>query len=451
MRRAIAPLLLLLVLPLAVGAAAPERGDLVLEDVVWHGLQRTDRAAADAALGLRAGDAVDQTLLVEAVASLRAEGPFADVDFYTRPGSARGRIVLVLEVVEAEPRSRWTAALGAGNSDNDGWYLIPIEVGVTRLLQDRDRLAARFALGYRTVELSLGYRGLLGDGRSWWGLSADIRGTNRFYVMDGLEVSHHVGRSAGAVELGRRLSPRWTWEGRLLRETADAADDAEYAVGSQFRDVDMGDPIATADLPAAIRDDLARRWRTVLETELTFRDLSSRRVAFTPAHGRWARLTGRAVDDDDHGAFGFASLDLRTYRAAAGGVLAARWRGAVTGDDAPFYDRLYLGGLYTVRGVPSHGLTQPGGSTWLWNASLEYRAPLTGDRDEPGLAGALFVDAGQSGDDVRPEGRQVAVGAGWGLRWRLLGIVMGADFAVPVTGSPVEELFHGTFGIGWSF
>lgn len=451
MRRAIAPLLLLLVLPVAVGAAAPGRGALVLEDVVWHGLQRTGRADADALLGLRVGDAVDQALLVEAVASLREEGPFASVDFYTRPGSARGRIVLVLEVVEAEPRSRWTAELGAGNSDNDGWYIIPVDVGVTRLFQDRDRLAARFSLGYRTAELSLGYRGLLGDGRTWWGLSAAARSTDRYYVMDGLEVSHHVGRAAVAAELGRRLATRWTWEGRLLRETADAADDAEYAVDSQFRDVDMGDPIATADLPAAIRDDLASRRRTVLESELTFRDASARRVAFTPARGSWARLTARAVDDDEHGAFGFASLDLRAYRAAAGGVLAARWRGAVTGDNAPFYDRLYLGGLYTVRGLPSHGLTEPGGSTWLWNASLEYRAPLAGDRVEPGLAGALFLDAGQSGDAIRPEGREVAVGAGWGLRWRLFGIVMGTDFAVPVTGSPVEELFHGSFGIGWSF
>lgn len=456
MRRAVLPLLLLIATVTLAGDAAASaptsaRPGLLLEDIAWQGLTRTFRETADDALGLSIGQTVDQDELVAAVDALRTAGLFRSVEFFTRPGTARGRIVLVLEVTEKEHARSFTADLGAGNSDNDGWYMIPIELGLTHVLNERDRLSTRFSLGYRFAEVSLGYRSPLGDGRTWWGVTAAARSTHRYYVLDGLEVSHRVGRGSGALELGRRLSRHWTWTGQLRRETADAADGAEYAVDSEFRDVSIGQDIAAADLPAGVRDDLARRRRTVLESVLTYDATGPERVAFTPAHGRWLRLTSRAIHDDERGTAPFASLDLRGYRAAGGGVLAARLRGAATTDDAPFYDRLYLGGLYTVRGVPSHGLTEPAGASWLWNASLEYRAPLSGGRDEPGLAGALFVDAGQSGAAVKPEGRDVAVGVGWGLRWRLFGIVMGADFAVPVTGSPVEELFHGSFGIGWSF
>ncbi|HPF36103.1 MAG TPA: BamA/TamA family outer membrane protein [Candidatus Krumholzibacteria bacterium] len=450
MRRAIL-LLLILAATATAGLAAPERPALLLEDIVWNGLGSTPRSRADAALGLHVGDEVDQAELVEAVTALRELGPFQSVEFFTRPGSARGRIVLVLEVTEKEHVRSITANLGTGNSDNDGWYLIPVELGLRNVLDERDQLSARFSLGYRFTELSVGYRSLLGDGRAWWGAVAAVRGTDRYYVLDGLEVRHTVGRGALGLEAGRRFGSGWTWEGQLRRESANAHDEAHYASGSEFRDVNEGEVIPTADLPPAIADDLERRGRTVLESMLTYRDVDAERVAFSPVHGSWARVIARGVDDEINGAFPFASLDLRAYRPAGGGVLAARWRGAVTTDDAPFYDRLYLGGLYTVRGVPSHGLTEPGGASWLWNASLEYRAPLSGDRARPGLAGALFVDLGQSGNAVEPEGRALAVGAGWGLRWRLFGIVMGADFAVPVTGSPVEELFHGSFGIGWSF
>lgn len=424
---------------------------LHLEEIRIEGLERTDRSAVLEHLGLAEETTVGQAELVDAVARLRESDLLAGVEFYTRPGSSRGRIVLVLETTEHRRDPRWSVELGAGNSDNDGWYFIPIRASVDQLFGERDRLTASYSIGYRFGEVSLAYRDFLdADKRTWWGLTAAGGSSVRHYVLDGLEVSHRVDRGYLGLDFGRRLSSRLTLECQLRGETADPTDYADYAADSEFRDVEEGQDIPLADLPAEIAGAVERRRRGVLDASLTWDARADQRTAFTPDGGGWIQLRTRTTADGGD-VVPFGSLDLRAYRPLLGGVLAGRLRGAVVGEDAPFYDRLYLGGLYTVRGVPSHGLTQPGGAEWLWNGSLEYRAPLSGDPARPSLAGAVFVDFGQSGDAVEPSGRDVAVGAGWGLRWRWFGIVMGPDLAIPLTGSPVEELFHASFSIGWSF
>ncbi len=128
------------------------------------------------------------------------------------------------------------------------------------------------------------------------------------------------------------------------------------------------------------------------------------------------------------------------------GVFGLRLRGGVIGESAPFYDRFYVGGLYTVRGFPSQSLTAPEGSTSFGSASLEYRAALIGRRDAPRLAGLLFVDGGVT------EGDDPAAAAGFGVRLRVPWLQsLGLDFGIPITESPVEEAFHANLSLGWSF
>ena len=70
--------------------------------------------------------------LVAAVEELRAGGLFRSVDFYTRPGEGRGQLVLVLEVVEHRLDLRWAA----GNTNLDGWYLVPAMVAFDNAFGD---------------------------------------------------------------------------------------------------------------------------------------------------------------------------------------------------------------------------------------------------------------------------------------------------------------------------
>ena len=72
--------------------------------------------------------------------------------------------------------------------------------------------------------------------------------------------------------------------------------------------------------------------------------------------------------------------------------------------------------MYTVRGFPTNSLSAPGGDTWLWSSSLEYRSRILGDSKGTKLAGLFFLDAGASGEFDADAFAGVSAGAGYGLR-----------------------------------
>jgi outer membrane protein assembly factor BamA len=448
-RRMCAALLLLL---LAAGSQAALAGDaaggLVLERVETVGAERTDDATVALYFPLRPGDAVDQAAILDAVAELRASGLFESVGFYTRPGSARGRLVVVLEVVERRVEFR----LGTGNTDLDGWYLIPAQLSLDNRLGRGERLDLRLKLGYRHSGLELNFaEPRLGDGRSYWGFRAGVLGSDRIWFHRDGEYRHHVETAFASVRLGRRLARLWTAELGLRWERVEADSTATVHRDDEARGLDAGDELPFAELPADVARGVGRRTRTVAHLDLVLDSRGRGRVAGSPISGLWGRLRGEATLQGDE-SFGALSLDLRAYGAALGGGLALRLRGGLVGDPAPFHDRLYLGGLYTVRGFPSQSLTAPGGDTWLWSASGEFRAPLIGRAAAPRLAGVLFLDAGQSGRGTRPAWRDVAVGAGWGLRLRVAWLGwLGLDVGLPFSDSPVDDAFHLHASIGWTF
>jgi len=398
-------------------------------------------------LGLAPGAQIDQESLLGAVNRLRDSGLFDAVDYYTRPGRTRGALILVLEVVERGPDLR----LGTGNSDLDGWYLIPAALSLDNLTGHGEQAALQLMFGYRMTGVTAHYRrGTAPGDRTFWGAEIRAVANSRIYFQDGVEYAHPVARGGMNLHLGRRLGRSWSLSASLLMETADAD-----STGKVWRDDDVsgaaeGDDIPFAELPAGIAAGVGKRERTTWRADLVLDTRSPVYRAGSPAAGLWGRLRlGYTIQAK--GDFPAASCDLRAYRSLGAGVLGLHGRAAYVGVDAPFYDRLYLGGLYTVRGFPSQSLTVPAGDEWMCHGSAEYRAPLLGDAARPRLVGLLFVDAGRSGEPGGASSR-TAVGAGWGFRLRLgwLGY-LGTDFAVPLTTSPVDESFHGHVSLGWSF
>lgn len=447
----------------APSTAAPAPAPLLLESIEITGNSRTPDSTVLLFLPLRAGEAVDQERLVAAVEELRASELFASVEFHARPGSERGRLVLALAVVERPVELR----LGTGNTDLDGWYLIPAELALDNRLGRGERLAAQLRLGYRTAGFVLAFaEPRAGDGRTFWGAELAALGTQRLYFADGVEYRHQVDRQRFGVHVGRRFSNRLSGAIGWRLETVEADSSAEVNADDDARGLERGDDLPFAQLPAGVAAGVGRRERSFVTADLVLDSRSPRQVAGSPVAGAWSRLRLEGCLQGDRG-FGAADLDLRAYRAALGGVVAARWRGGVVGAAAPFYDRLYLGGLYTVRGFPGQSLSDPAGDTWLWAGSLEYRAPLVGDRAQPRLAGVLFLDMGQSGGDsgdgdagdsgedgvaAWPGRRDVAAAAGWGVRLRVgwLGW-LGLDCGIPLTDSPVDDAFRAHASIGWTF
>jgi len=410
-------------------------------------LTRTSTTVIQRYLGLSPGDTFNQDDLLAAINRLRRSELFVSVDFFTRPGRQRGALVLILEVVERGVEFR----MGTGNTDLNGWYLIPASLSFNNLTGHGENAALRLYLGYRTFGITAHYqRGRAPGDRTFWGVEAQILAKNRVYFLDGVEYTHPLTTGAFNLHLGRRLSNAWSLELGLRAETVEADSTGSVNIDDEFRGLEMGDEVPFSDLPPGIAAAVGQQDRSIWRLDLVLDTRDARIRADSPVSGLWGRLRTQYTlgDDVDYPA---ASCDLRAYQSLGAGVLALRSRAAVVGDGAPFYDRHYLGGLYTVRGFPSQSLSAPAGNDWIWHSSLEYRAPLLGDPANPRVTGALFLDTGRSGDTEGPTS-DVAVGAGWGFRIRLgwLGY-LGADLAFPLTDSPIDESAHGHFSLGWSF
>ena len=118
-------LLILLIAPASSAQNAPPESPvdltaprtLILEDIELTGTGRTPLATVYRFMSLRPGQPIDQAVLIAGVAELRASGLFKEVDFFTRPGTTRGQLVLVLEVKDHSFDFRWAV----GNTNLDGW------------------------------------------------------------------------------------------------------------------------------------------------------------------------------------------------------------------------------------------------------------------------------------------------------------------------------------------
>ncbi len=439
--------------PPSPAAAKSAAKTLTLESIELPSGTKTSPAVIEGYLGLHAGDALDPSQLRDGIEKLRTSGLFESVDFYTRRGSERGALILVLELEERGPGLRF----GTGNSDLDGWYLIPAELSLDNLTGQGERAALQWRFGYRLTGVYAHYlRGRNPHEKVLWGVRANVHSLNQVYFDEGLEYAQPTVRGGLDFHIGRKLGNGFQLTAGLEAETVQVDSTGSVWEDDRFAGVRRDDEVPFEDLPTAIAEAVGKYERAAWRVDLTLDRRSSRLRAGTPESGVWGRLRleairqktieARAAERDER--FGAASLDFRAYQPLSTGVLAWSARGAVIGSEAFFPDRNYLGGLYTVRGFPSASLSGPGGSRGLWFSSLEYRAALSGPSAQPRVAGSLFVDAGGRGE----HGETVAVGAGWGLRARLFDDwYLGTDVAVPISDSPVRESFHSHLSLGWRF
>lgn len=422
---------------------------LYLADVQLSGATRTPLATVYRYLPLRPGQPIDQTALVEGVAELRAGGLFKTVTFFTCPGADRGHLILVLEVEEHSLDFRWAA----GNTDLDGWYLVPAMLAYDNPFGKGGLLDFQWRYGFRHNGPLLCYsQPRSGDGRNFWGTKLKAVATGRPYYFEGVEYRHEVKTIVLETVFGRRLARNRRAEIGLVFEAIKVADHSTAYIQSEDGIDFEEQTIPEEDLPPAIRAAVGTDLRAILHLDWQYDTRSIERRAGSPLSGVWGRLRGRYVFQQDCSHPGL-QVDLRAYREVPGGVLATRLRGSWVGQKAQFYDRLYLGGMYTVRGFPTHSLSDPGGDTWTWSSSMEFRSRILGDARGTKLAGVLFVDAGGSrtvdGEDPYDG---IAVGTGYGLRQRVWWFDwIGLDVGFPLTDRPQGIRFQVTASIGWSF
>jgi len=178
---------------------------LFLAEVQLSGASRTSIETVMDFFPLHPGQSIDQDLLVESVTKLRESGLFRKVTFFTRPGPERGYLVLVLEVEEHTLDFRWAA----GNTNIDGWYLVPAMLAYDNPLGKGGIFDLQYRVGFRHSGFLLryGHPGI-NDGDSYWGTRLSAISTDRPYFLEGEEYWHNiktVGLTALFIE-GRRSS-----------------------------------------------------------------------------------------------------------------------------------------------------------------------------------------------------------------------------------------------------
>ena len=409
-----------------------------------EGNSRTRSGLIVAASGLRPGQPIDATALLLAADRVRGQALVAEVQVRARPGTAPGRVVVVFDVVERSPHVR----LGVGYEDLSGWYLIPLQLNLDNVTGRGERADVSFRLGLRLVDLTARYRRPSPlDPRRYWEARARVEGQGRLYFFGGAEVRHDVSSGGFDFTLSRPVSGAFAASAWVGVGGQNVESKAIIHAPREVAGQEEGDDVELEDLPPEIRREVGSTGRSRIGAAL---DVDTRAGSGLAESGWWGRTSVEATRTEDV-SFGSWHADVRRYVPVVPGTqLAMRARAGVVGDDAPFTDRIYLGGLYTVRGYPTQSLAPPNGFTRTASASIELRRAWSADVRNPRVIGLLFADVGVG--DADGVSSVDAAGVGFGLRLRVpwLGHV-GVDVGIPLASSQVEESFHANASIGWTY
>ncbi len=228
-----------------------------------------------------------------------------------------------------------------------------------------------------------------------------------------------------------------------------------------------GDPptITPPNVPDAILQQVGMNFYQRVGLSLAYDTRNSTQL---PNHGQRTEISAEL----SAGSTEFYKLEARTAwyfpGLFKGHVIEAVGRTGVAdslqGGDVPFYDRYYLGGLYSLRGfefrniAPRQGLT-PGITTWepiggdtYWFGSLEYSLPIFEKDGGVSLRYALFYDIGSV--DAKSYSYSLNYLDDWGMGIRLNIPHLGPlrlDYGIPIS---KDQYNSGSgrfqFGVGYT-
>ncbi|MFQ5604619.1 MAG: outer membrane protein assembly factor [bacterium] len=405
---------------------------LVVEKIEIVGNSKTRPEVIYRYLTLRPGKVINPALVAADQRRLLRTNFFKEVDFYTRPGSSKGKLILVIEVRER----RWPYfQFEGGHSDLSSWYFVPASLRFDNFFGRGYLMGLRWYLGDRISKLSLGFHSCsLFDNRIF--LDVELFGGNLDFV-------HFINSDPGNVRLGFNRSNQQVAFGGLKLKTGANLGLFKYVnFGFRSENFDPDDFIkitendsSTTILPAAIQGDILK---TKISAFSIILNADKRDNPIYPMKGFWGALSLELA----HDAFGSErnfpkiTLDSRFYKKVLQRqVLAFHLKAGYTKSGAPFYERFYLGGANSVRGYPDRRLTPVGWGTKMILTNSEYRFPIsTKNFPNHKVSGVIFFDAGGvwlPGEEPKFEDLFAAVGFGFRVRLPVLGITR-FDFAFPL-------------------
>lgn len=225
--------------------------------------------------------------------------------------------------------------------------------------------------------------------------------------------------------------------------------------------------LITPNVPNAILDQVGQSFFQRFGSSIAYDTRNSTQL---PNHGQRTELSAEL----SAGTQDYYKLELHTAwyfpGFLKGHVLEIVGRGGVansiSGGDVPFYDRYYLGGLYSLRGFKFRNVaprqaynastpyvaTEPIGGDNYWFGSAEYSVPIFEKEGGVSLRIATFYDIGAVG--TSSYSFSTSYSDDWGLGIRLNIPHLGPlrlDYGIPIT----HDQYNGTsgqfqFGVGYT-
>jgi len=395
-------------------------------------------------LTLRVGDPATPEALVAGKRRLASTRFFKSIDVHTRPGVEKGRLIVVVTVEER----KWPYFRSVGgHSVLNGWYIAPLGFCFDNFSGRGQYLDWQSSIGHRVSREAWHYRHPdLRDGTAYLDVELfDKTEEYRHYVQivegdqefrgypERVRHDEEVKSSGIRIQMGGRSG--------MPQHTFIAWRSEEYR------------PENNPDLAPYMPGDFQNTY--IMSLTLGRRVDTRDNVAY-PLTGYWGVLSGGVVmkAGDGHGVFPRLVLDVRRYRRTTGRkVFAFQVKAAYTGSSAPFFERFYLGGPYSLRGYRTGSLTPTGWGTKLLLLRSEMRFPLSTARfPEHRQTAVLWGDAGGCWEPGAVPGlRELShsLGVGYRLRVRALGILR-LDFSLPTSGVD-ENDFHFQLSLGHAF
>ena len=225
-------------------------------------------------------------------------------------------------------------------------------------------------------------------------------------------------------------------------------------------------PNDARNVPHAILDETGDHLYQRIGASLAYDTRNSTQL---PNHGQRTELAGEISAGDK--SYYKVELTSAWYFPGffKGHVLEVGGRSGVTdslsGGDVPFYDRYYLGGLYSLRGYKFRNISpreafditapnvanEPVGGDSYWFGSMEYSLPIFEKDGGVGLRFAMFYDIGAV--STSPYSIQTSYSDNWGAGIRLNIPHLGPlrlDYGIPITNDKYNSS-NGQFQFGVGF
>ena len=422
----------------------PKHQELIVEQIEIVGNDKTHRGVILSYLNFAEGDAISPAQIEQSWQQLENTHFFKEIEFYTRTKKKKGKLVVVMEVQER----RWPYfQFEGGHSDLNGWYFVPVSLRFDNLLGHGNFGGIRIFVGDRLSKLSFNYfTPKLFSGAGYLDVELFGGGRQYLYYLNARQVVHQVDFGGLNVRLGGNHG--------LFKHISFGMRTYNYRPRSTATFSENDSTITATSLPTAIADGLTEKRIAAFSLGL-HADLRDR-IAY-PLNGFWGAVTAEKADNEFNSEIDFErfTFDARFYKNLFGGqVFALNFKGGFVSEQAPFYERFYLGGANSVRGYAERRLTPIGYASKLLQGSAELRIPFAEPKtpnQSPAYA-VLFFDIGGAWlSSQEPDANELYNSFGFGFRFNvpIIGLTR-FDFAFPAeTIDNTDFKFH--ISLGHSF